>query len=310
MTSGVATVTLNYNWTPEVYLSPITLKQHLGRADPLLIGRTRGPRDRGRSCERDPRSAAARGRRRGDGHLPGPADRRAGLRARRRHADRASGGGPRRSPTPRRTPRRARSTPTTRPNAGLDPQGKAAAAGPDDRLGQRLRQRRDQHRRDGEHPADLGPDSIGLAGYAEVIVTYNQPAVFSAIWGSGVLPVTARAVARGLLAPSRRRLGDPARPVRAPGPSRSPASGHHPRRRVQVNSSNVGRRQRQRTPATPRRRRSASTGNYTTSSPAATSAGRCSPARRRSPTPCLSYAAPTTLGADDPAIPALRDATP
>ncbi len=26
MTSGVATVTLNYNWTPEVYLSPITLR--------------------------------------------------------------------------------------------------------------------------------------------------------------------------------------------------------------------------------------------------------------------------------------------
>jgi hypothetical protein len=34
-------------------------------------------------------------------------------------------------------------------------------------------------------------------GYAEVLVQYNQPRYFSAIFGSGTIPVTARAVARG-----------------------------------------------------------------------------------------------------------------
>jgi hypothetical protein len=35
------------------------------------------------------------------------------------------------------------------------------------------------------------------AGYAEVTVQFNQPRFFSAIWGQGTLPITARAVARG-----------------------------------------------------------------------------------------------------------------
>jgi hypothetical protein len=34
-------------------------------------------------------------------------------------------------------------------------------------------------------------------GYAEVIITYNQPRYFSAIWGSTATPVVARAVAKG-----------------------------------------------------------------------------------------------------------------
>lgn len=37
----------------------------------------------------------------------------------------------------------------------------------------------------------------GLAGYAEVIVTYNQPRSFGTIFGLGSIPVKARAVARG-----------------------------------------------------------------------------------------------------------------
>src|SRR5262249_52785974 len=37
--------------------------------------------------------------------------------------------------------------------------------------------------------------------YAEVVVQYNQKRYFSSIWGSGTLPVRARAVARGLMAP-------------------------------------------------------------------------------------------------------------
>jgi Flp pilus assembly protein TadG len=39
------------------------------------------------------------------------------------------------------------------------------------------------------------------AGYAEVSVQFNQQRSFSNIWGSSALPVTARAVARGLWAP-------------------------------------------------------------------------------------------------------------
>ncbi len=35
-------------------------------------------------------------------------------------------------------------------------------------------------------------------GYAEVVVTYNQPRIFGAIFGSGTIPVSARAVARSI----------------------------------------------------------------------------------------------------------------
>ena len=41
-----------------------------------------------------------------------------------------------------------------------------------------------------------------LPGYVEVIVTYYQPRGFSAIFRSSTLPVTARAVARGVLGAS------------------------------------------------------------------------------------------------------------
>jgi hypothetical protein len=37
----------------------------------------------------------------------------------------------------------------------------------------------------------------GLAGYVEVLVTYYQPRYFSGVFGSGTIPVRARAVARG-----------------------------------------------------------------------------------------------------------------
>jgi hypothetical protein len=42
---------------------------------------------------------------------------------------------------------------------------------------------------------------VGLAGYAEVIIQYNQPRGFSGILGSGDMPVRARAVARALWVP-------------------------------------------------------------------------------------------------------------
>jgi hypothetical protein len=41
----------------------------------------------------------------------------------------------------------------------------------------------------------------GLAGYAEVIIEYDQPRGFSGIFASGAIPVRARAVARGLWVP-------------------------------------------------------------------------------------------------------------
>jgi Flp pilus assembly protein TadG len=42
----------------------------------------------------------------------------------------------------------------------------------------------------------------GQTGFAEVRITYNQKRFFSRIWGSGTLPVTARAVARGTFNPA------------------------------------------------------------------------------------------------------------
>ena len=43
----------------------------------------------------------------------------------------------------------------------------------------------------------------GKAGYAEVIVTWNQQRFFSGIFGSGAIAVSARAVARGVVQPSQ-----------------------------------------------------------------------------------------------------------
>src|SRR5438128_1249831 len=41
-------------------------------------------------------------------------------------------------------------------------------------------------------------DYVGKAGFAEVIVQFNLQRGFSAIWGKGTLPVTARSVASGV----------------------------------------------------------------------------------------------------------------
>jgi hypothetical protein len=45
----------------------------------------------------------------------------------------------------------------------------------------------------------ISGDHAGTAGYAEVIVQYNQRRYFSAIFGSGTIPIRARAVARGFM---------------------------------------------------------------------------------------------------------------
>ncbi len=45
----------------------------------------------------------------------------------------------------------------------------------------------------------LSGNSVSKAGYAEVLVQYNQTRGFSGIFGSGTIPITARAVARGAL---------------------------------------------------------------------------------------------------------------
>jgi hypothetical protein len=44
---------------------------------------------------------------------------------------------------------------------------------------------------------------VGQPGYAEVIITFNQPRGFSAIFGSGTIPVAARAVAVGGWVPAK-----------------------------------------------------------------------------------------------------------
>ena len=42
---------------------------------------------------------------------------------------------------------------------------------------------------------------VGKSGYAEAIIDYYQPKLFSAIWGAGNQTITGRAVARGMLSP-------------------------------------------------------------------------------------------------------------
>jgi len=42
---------------------------------------------------------------------------------------------------------------------------------------------------------------VGKAGYAEVVVQYNQRRHFSSMWGSNAIPISARAVARGQWVP-------------------------------------------------------------------------------------------------------------
>ena len=48
-------------------------------------------------------------------------------------------------------------------------------------------------------PTNLSKLFQAKPGYAEVVVVFNQPRVFSAILGSGTLSITARAVARGIV---------------------------------------------------------------------------------------------------------------
>ena len=86
-------------------------------------------------------------------------------------------------------------------NLGLDPQGTAAA-------GALAAAAADGYANDGTTsnvaihiPPQSGPFA-GLAGYAEAVVSYNQPRSFAAIFGSGAISVSARAVARGQWQPT------------------------------------------------------------------------------------------------------------
>jgi hypothetical protein len=56
---------------------------------------------------------------------------------------------------------------------------------------------------DNKHPGAMtgNPNQVP-PGYAEVTVTYNQARFFSSMWGSGNIPVSARAVARGQWLPA------------------------------------------------------------------------------------------------------------
>ena len=82
------------------------------------------------------------------------------------------------------------------PNKGLDPSGTAKASALSNAAA-------NGYSNDGVTSAvtvNIPPTSgnfVGKAGYAEVIVQFNQKRYFSSIFGSGDLPVKARAVARG-----------------------------------------------------------------------------------------------------------------
>jgi hypothetical protein len=82
-------------------------------------------------------------------------------------------------------------------NNGLDPSGTAHASALSTAAA-------NDYSNDGATSAvtvNIPPQSgnfVGKAGYAEVIIQYNQTRGFSSIFGSGDLPVTARAVARGV----------------------------------------------------------------------------------------------------------------
>jgi hypothetical protein len=81
-------------------------------------------------------------------------------------------------------------------NQGLDPSGTAAASA----LSTAAANGYNNDRTTSTVTVNIPPQSgsfAGLPGYAEVIITYNQPRYFSGIFGSGNLPVTSRAVAHG-----------------------------------------------------------------------------------------------------------------
>jgi Flp pilus assembly protein TadG len=85
-------------------------------------------------------------------------------------------------------------------NAGLDPLGKAAA------LAKTYASTNGYNNNGTTNTVTVNiPPLSGLftgqAGYAEVIVQYNQPRMFSAIFGASNLPVISRSVSRGTYAP-------------------------------------------------------------------------------------------------------------
>jgi hypothetical protein len=178
-------------------------------------------------------------------------------------------------------------------DAGLDPQGKAATVARTIALANGFNNDGSTNVVTVNIPPQSGTFNT-KAGYAEVIVTYNQPRIFSAIWGSGVLPVNGRAVARGKLGPKSPAsviLLDPS----SSGSLSVSGSGHIiSTGAIQINSSsssaaiasNSGYAQ---APTI------SMTGNYTTSTSGYFS-GSMSPNSSVVADPLLSLAAPTTSG--------------
>jgi Flp pilus assembly protein TadG len=124
-------------------------------------------------------------------------------------------------------------------NAGLDPQGKAAALAKAYASSNGFT----NNTTNSTVTVNIPPLSglfTGEAGYAEIIVKYNQPRLFSAMFGSSTIPVTARTVARGTYAPYSDDAVIALNPtgagaVTAAGSAKLIASAT-----VQVDSSNVG----------------------------------------------------------------------
>jgi hypothetical protein len=81
---------------------------------------------------------------------------------------------------------------------------------------------------------------VGQAGYAEILVQYNQPRLFSAMWGSGTIPVMARTVSRGTYAPYSDDAVIALNPTAGGALSSAGSAKLTASATVQVNSSNVG----------------------------------------------------------------------
>ena len=150
---------------------------------------------------RSPRGDRRARRRLPDGH-PGVRGHR---RGRRRRCS-SSGATPRPRPTPPPWPAAEDLFRNFPKNKGVDYNGTAQPR-PGGRRDERLYQRRHEHRRDTcRSTADLsrralqGPDRS--QGHVEVSVQRNQPRYFSAVIGSGTMPVPARAVGRGKWEPA------------------------------------------------------------------------------------------------------------
>jgi hypothetical protein len=90
--------------------------------------------------------------------------------------------------------------PAQYPNPGLDPKGTAKASA----LAYAAANGYSNDGTSSVVTVNIPPtsgDHAGQAGYAEVIVQYNQPRGFSGLFGSAPVPVRARTVARGLQTP-------------------------------------------------------------------------------------------------------------